>query len=244
MFFLRRKKQHKEQDLQSLQQALPDFVRPRVSSRAQKLTLKFDMTEGVFDLVLPDDASLIQARDFALRHRDWMEQRLDKMELPIYYRDGAEIPFLGTLHKLLLDKNLPYRTQAFVQDGQIICGGDETVFAGRIERFLKETALQKLQHMTRTKAAQIDKTVGKIMVRDAKTRWGSCNTEGTISYSWRLIFAPEYAMDYVAAHEVAHLIHMDHSKKFWALCNELSLDMKRGKNWLKNEGRALHRYKK
>ncbi len=112
----------------------------------------------------------------------------------------------------------------------------------RIVRFLKNLAKEKLSKLAHEKASKIDKTIQLVQVKDTSSRWGSCSHDGKISFSWRLIFAPMDAIDYVVAHEVAHLEHLDHSPDFWMLCEDLSREYSAGKSWMHRNSQELNRY--
>ena len=88
----------------------------------------------------------------------------------------------------------------------------------------------------------LGKPHGRIAVRDTRSRWGSCSSKGTLSFSWRLVLAPPFVLDYLVAHEVAHLAHMNHSAAFWALARRLAPRMPEAELWLKVHGPVLHRY--
>ena len=113
--------------------------------------------------------------------------------------------------------------------------------ARRIATYLKQEARRDLEAASRRYAQEIGVRIKRITVRDQSSRWGSCSTTGALSYSWRLIFAPPYVLDYLAAHEVAHLVEMNHSTRFWRLLAQLSPAMKRAKTWLDVHGTDLHR---
>ena len=114
--------------------------------------------------------------------------------------------------------------------------------ATKIKRFLMRLAKEELSELIHKKAARVGKKVVAVQIRDTKSRWGSCSEDRKISLSWRLILAPPMAMDYVVAHEVAHLVHLDHSTKFWNVCRQLSKDYIEGKYWMQNHGHELMRY--
>jgi predicted metal-dependent hydrolase len=84
--------------------------------------------------------------------------------------------------------------------------------------------------------------IERIGVRDTASRWGSCSSDGALSYSWRLIFAPAFVLDYLAAHEVAHCRELNHSARFWRVVDQLTPERRRGEAWLKANGNSLHRY--
>ena len=112
----------------------------------------------------------------------------------------------------------------------------------RIVRFLKKLACDEMTRLANEKAALIGKPVCQVQVRDTTSRWGSCSTKGALSFSWRLVLAPAVALDYIVAHEVAHLVHMNHSARFWTLCKQLSADYAAGHHWIRNHGHTLMRY--
>jgi predicted metal-dependent hydrolase len=113
----------------------------------------------------------------------------------------------------------------------------------RVKDFLKEKAREVLEDVVGEKLSDINKKNVGIRVIDPKTRWGSCAPDGQMMFSWRLILAPPQVLDYVVAHEVAHRIHMNHSRKFWALCASLTEDAGASRRWLKANGNALMSYK-
>ncbi len=126
---------------------------------------------------------------------------------------------------------------------RLICvAGEKPHLARRLRDFLKREAKRDLDAASRKAAAQLGVTVKRISVRDQSSRWGSCSSTGVLSYSWRLILAPPFVLDYLAAHEVAHLVEMNHSRRFWALVERICPDMKRAKAWLDVHGSSLHRY--
>jgi predicted metal-dependent hydrolase len=114
--------------------------------------------------------------------------------------------------------------------------------SGRILRFLKEQARKNISELAYKKADIIDKEIKSIQIRDTKSRWGSCGQNKRLSFSWRLILSPPESLDYVVAHEVAHLVHMNHTRKFWTLCEELSYDYINGKSWMREHGNSLMRF--
>ena len=114
--------------------------------------------------------------------------------------------------------------------------------SSRIMRFLKGLAKDEITRIALEKSGRINRVPTTIQIRDTKSRWGSCSSDGTLSLSWRLILAPPSALDYVIAHEVAHMVHMNHKTRFWALCEKLSADFKTGHGWMKTHGHTLMRY--
>jgi predicted metal-dependent hydrolase len=114
--------------------------------------------------------------------------------------------------------------------------------ARRVADFLKREAKRDLEAASRAAAEKLGVRLRRIAIRDQTSRWGSCSAEGVLSYSWRLILAPPFVLDYLAAHEVAHLVEMNHSRRFWRLVERLYPDVARAKAWLDAHGAELHRY--
>jgi predicted metal-dependent hydrolase len=108
--------------------------------------------------------------------------------------------------------------------------------------FLKAEAKRDLAAASRKYAALLGVTIRSISVRDTASRWGSCSYQGALSYSWRLIFAPPFVLDYLAAHELAHRLELNHSKRYWKIVDGVFTERKRAESWLRANGAQLHRY--
>lgn len=215
----------------------------KVSKRARRMALRLDTHRRVVSLVIPPYARLTKAYDFARENKDWIREKLATLPEPVLFTDGAVIPVLGRnrmLH-IFYDKNLK-TTDIMMKPNDIIVVTNKRDPTARIVRFLKEQARDHITALAHEKADLIRRKVRQVQVRDTKSRWGSCGQDGHLCFSWRLIFAPTVALDYVVAHEVAHLAHMNHGKKFWALCEDLSLDYRAGKNWMRDHGHELMGY--
>ncbi len=222
---------------------IEELVTVKRSKRARRLALRLDPVERVINLVVPEKMSIEKAYFFAMEHEDWVRKTLDSLPTPINFVHGAILPVFGDEIALdiTIDENLKRTTLKQYDDVLVVKTymGDPT---SRIKTHLKKIAKAGLADMASDKADQIGKTITTVSVRDTKSRWGSCSQDGSISFSWRLMFAPYYAIDYVVAHEVAHMIHMDHSKAFWNVCEQLSSDYAKGKKWMKAHGNELMRY--
>lgn len=222
---------------------LPDHVTFSRSTRAKRMTLRLDTKNRQVKLVVPQKASLHKAEEFVWAHEDWIQKQLSELAPSIPFIDGTKIPLLGadTALDIYYDQDLK-RTSIALKNNTLSVKTNKTDPTGRILRHLKHIAREELTALTHQKAKTIDKTVKAIQIRDPKTRWGSCHEDGRISLSWRLILAPPEAMDYVVAHEVAHMIHMNHGKLFWALCEDLCSNYQKGKKWMRSQGHTLHSY--
>lgn len=222
---------------------LPENVRIKHSARARRLALRLDPKERIINLVIPKGVSLRKAHDFAKYHETWITKAL--MELPPAqpFEHERTIPILGADRIIHVEHDTNRKTTDIkLTPSHLIVKTNKDDPSCRIERFLKNLARDKLNEMAHAKAIDINKSIASIRIGDTKSRWGSCSEDGKLAFSWRLIFAPSLAMDYVVAHEVAHLIHLHHQKSFWNLCRDLSIDFIEGEYWMRNHGHELMRY--
>ena len=222
---------------------IEDLVTLKRSKRAKRVALRLDPVERIINLVVPSKMSLKKAYFFARQHEDWVRKTLDNLVPPIPFINGAVIPVFGDCVMINIEHNQELKRTTMKQyDDILIVKTYMDDPSNRITTHLKKIAKSGLADMASEKADIIGKDISSVSVRDTKSRWGSCSVDGKLSFSWRLIFAPYDAIDYVVAHEVAHLIHMDHSKDFWALCRKLSSNFVEGKYWMQNHGNELMRY--
>lgn len=222
---------------------IEDLVTVKRSKRAKRVALRLDPVERVINLVVPEKMSLKKAYYFAQEHEDWVIKTLEKLAPPIAFKHGTVLPIFGdhVILEIEIDKALK-RTRLTQHDDRLVIETYQDNPASRITTHLKKLAQAGLADMASDKAHSINKNISAVSIRDTKSRWGSCSHDSKLCFSWRLIFAPYDAIDYVVAHEVAHLVHMDHSRKFWALCEDLSENYHTGKAWMKQNGNELMRY--
>lgn len=222
---------------------LPPYIEVRHSKRARRLALRLDIKKRVFHLIIPKGVSIRRARIFALQNDTWMKNRLKELPKLVHFKNGDSISLWGHQHDITINYDRDHnRTDIWIEGGCLIVHTNKKDPHSRIVRFLKNFAKERLEELSIEKARLIRKKIQSVTVRDTKTRWGSCSYDGKLSYSWRLIFAPYESIDYVVAHEVAHLKHLDHSDKFWGLCEKLSDDYDTGKNWMRTNADELMRY--
>ena len=183
------------------------------------MRLRVDEARGLLTLTCPRRISRRAALDWAKRQSDWVEAQLARIRPAEPLVPGATIPLDGREVRLIWDAAHP--RSPLLADDVLMCGGPESGFAGRIERFLRMRARMRLSERTSLAAERAGVTVRSVAVGDASSRWGSCSASGSIRYNWRLILAPPHLLDWVVAHEVAHRRHMDHSPAFKALEREL-----------------------
>jgi predicted metal-dependent hydrolase len=213
----------------------------RLNPRARRLIVKVHPSTGEIFVVAPSQRAFDRALDFAQGEAPWIARQLARVPKPIALVPGARIPFRGREHAIVLS---PGRGPAMhdSEAGVIRVGGSAEHIPRRLADFLKREARKLLEARTREYAARIEAGVRRVAVRDTASRWGSCSTSRNISYCWRLILAPDFVLDYVVAHEVAHLREMNHSPRFWRVVKSLVADIESPQAWLRKNGTALHRY--
>jgi predicted metal-dependent hydrolase len=218
-------------------------VTVRVSPRAGRMALRLHPAMESVELVLPTGASLAVALGFLDTKRGWIAAQMARMPPRVGFIDGAVIPVLGVDRELMLQELGRGRQPVFqLKAASIEVTGDEASLARRTRSGLADLARDMLAAKSRALAAELGKPVARISVGDPHSRWGSCASSGNIRYSWRLILAPERVMDYVVAHEVAHLAEMNHSSRFWRVVAKLCPEHETARAWLKRNGPQLLRY--
>jgi len=222
---------------------IEDLVIVKRSKKARRVALRLDPVERVVNLVIPHRMPLKTAYKFVRQHKDWVRKTLDNLPEKVAFTHGTFLPVFGDQVRLDIEID-PTRKRTILKqyDDVLNVKTYQTDVTSRITTHLKKIARAGLADIASEKADMIDKEIKRVSIRDTKSRWGSCSQDGNMSFSWRLMFAPYGAIDYVVAHEVAHLIHMDHSRKFWNLCEELSFDYKNGRRWIKENGNSLMSY--
>ena len=215
----------------------------RINPRARRLIVRVAQSGGEVVLVAPSRRAMKDALAFAERQKGWIAARLSEQPPPIAFRAGAAVPIHGRPH--IIEHAPRERRGVWVEDGfwpALCASGEAAHLPRRVEEFLKRRARAQLTELTRAHCTALGLPLPRVALRDPVTRWGSCSHASGISYSWRLVLAPLGIANYVAAHECAHLVHMNHSKAFWRLLATLAPDVRESVRWLANEGRALHRY--
>lgn len=208
--------------------------------RARRLTLRLDAAGGGLHLVLPWGVSQAEGLDFARSRFDWIESQLAALPPRVPFAPGATIPFLGRPHVIRHMRN--GRRGVWREPGRINVSGQIEHLPRRVADFLKAEARQELSWRAHEKAAQVKRRIASISLRDTRSRWGSCSHSGSLNFSWRLVLAPAMVADYVVAHEVAHLVHLNHSPRFWSLVARLTDHSDQAERWLKANGPSLLRY--
>jgi len=220
-------------------------VRLRRHRQARRYTLRIDAAARQAVLTMPWRGSLKQARAFAEKHGGWIAARLGRLPQAAPFADGVVIPVRGVPHRI--SHRPGARGTVWIEpdaagDALLCVAGAAAHVGRRITDFLKREARREFEGASRRHAHTLGVAVKRVSVRDQSSRWGSCSTSGVLSFSWRLILAPSYVLDYLAAHEVGHLIEMNHSRRFWRLVERMVPDFRRAKAWLDAHGADLHRY--
>jgi predicted metal-dependent hydrolase len=220
------------------------LVQVRRHRQARRYTLRINAANREVVLTMPPRGSVRQAREFAQKHGAWIAARLRRLPAGAPFEHGAMLPLRGVGHRI--EHRRGARGTVWVEaqeDERLICvAGQAPHLRRRVEDYLKREARRDLEAASRQAALALGVEVRRVSVRDQSSRWGSCSSTGVLSYSWRLILAPPFVLDYLAAHEVAHLIEMNHSRRFWRLVERICPDMDRAKAWLDAHGADLHRY--
>ena len=212
-------------------------VRVSTHPRARRMALRIDPQGEAVDLVLPPRGSLPRALEFFEANRRWLERRLAALPPRTEFAEGALVPLMGVPHRIRHVATSNGRGAVWIEHGEILVTGDKAYLARRVRDHLRERAQRELLARARRLAEAIERKVVRVTVRDTRTRWGSCSASGNLCFSWRLVFAPEDVLDYVVAHEVSHLVHMNHGKRFWRLVERLCPGAERHRSWL-NRNRA------
>ncbi len=215
----------------------------RKSQRAKRIALHVDAARAAVELVLPKRVALATGLDFLEERRGWVEERLALMPERVPFADGAEVPILGVTHRIRYLGERAAGHRVVERHGrEIRVFGPPAHIARRVRDHLATTAREELARRAKLLAARLGRRVARVTVRDTRSRWGSCAASGNLAFSWRLILAPESVLHYVVAHEVAHLVEMNHSGRFWRIVEELAPGSARQRAWLRRNRARLFRY--
>jgi predicted metal-dependent hydrolase len=216
-------------------------VRLIVNPRARRVSVRIDPTRREAIATAPTRRHLKHAAQFAAERAGWIAHELSRLPKGVRLAPGSFVTFRGVEHELVIEHGrAPARLEADLIPRIVVPTLDPALFEARLLRFLKEQAREELIDRVATHAVRLGVKPARIQVKDLRSRWGSCSVEGMLSFSWRLILAPPFVLDYLAAHEVAHLREMNHSRRFWAQVKKCMPDFERGRAWLHEHGCALH----
>lgn len=217
--------------------AVPLLVRRHPT--AKRMILRVNTGGDGVVVTIPAHVAPEDGLNMARRQSKWIQDNLNKLGGRTPFADGMEIPYLGEAHVI---RHHPDRRGTVWQvNRELHVAGQAEHISRRLTDWLKKQARSHISTLAHDKARQLDRDVRHITIRDTRTRWGSCSAKGGLSFSWRLILAPEHVLDYVVAHEVSHLAHMNHSRQFWKTVEELTANYQVGRDWLSAHGSGLHR---
>lgn len=215
---------------------------------ARRLTLRVSRTRRAVILTMPRTSDFREADQFLSRSLDWVRERLECVPEPAPFIDGATVPLRGVPHRIVLTGETRRGAVVRVEDGDGRRMPALRVYglAEHAPRRLKDWLIAEAGRDLDARVAHHARTLGvrarRITMRDQKSRWGSCSSAGQLSFSWRLVLAPPFVLDYVAAHEVAHLVEMNHGPRFWRTVAKALPDYEEAKAWLHIHGLDLYRY--
>ena len=216
----------------------------RTNPRARRFIVKVDPATGEVSVVSPSSRSFDRALDFARKEKDWIAGRLADVPAPVQLDLGSTILFKGAEHVIRPGegKGAPVWIDRDSFRPTIRVGGRPEHASRRLIDWLKREARLKIEERVAEHAAKLGVRPKRITIRDTSSRWGSCSSARSLSFSWRLVLAPPAVLDYVVAHEVAHLRELNHRPRFWRLVELLVPDIEKSQAWLSEHGALLHRY--
>jgi predicted metal-dependent hydrolase len=226
-------------------EALGAPIEVRRHPTARRLTLRVSKTKRAVIVTVPAQCRMEEAGRFVTSNLEWVRERLCSVPESVPFVDGARIPLRGCPHCLCFSGAARAKSVVEVAEG----ARPRLVVNGRLEhasRRLRDWLFEQARADLDLCVARHSKTLGvrprRISLRDQTSRWGSCTAGGFLSFSWRLVLAPAHVLDYVAAHEVAHLLEMNHGPRFWKHVARCIPRLEEAKRWLRSHGADLHRY--
>lgn len=210
----------------------------RRNSNSRRMSLRISALDGKITLTGPRNLNLEEFKKFAESKKSWLKSMISSFDTPIFVSEGAKIPILGNKTLISLsDVKKPKK------EGSILYVNSHKAVASQVKKYLTEICKIHLGYICNEFAERLGEKFDKMSLRDTRSRWGSCSSDAKLMFSWRLIMAPEDILAYVAAHEVAHLKYMNHSKEFWETVEYLFGPYHKERAWLRKNGSSLHRYR-
>ncbi len=217
----------------------PIEVLLRRSARARSLSLRVSRLDGRVTLTMPNHVADRTGMDFLRSREDWVRHQLTGVPVEEAVGLGSVIPVEGRAVTL----TPMARTRPRIDADRLLLPDQPEVAGIKAKAFLRTLARDRLAAASDRYASELGLGYGRITLRDTRSRWGSCTARGDLMYNWRLVMAPTEVLNYVAAHEVAHLAEMNHSRAFWRVVERLFPHHRKCRDWLKDEGATLHRYR-
>ena len=227
-------------------EALGAPIEVRRHPTARRLTLRVSKTKRAVIVTVPAECRMEEAGKFLKSNLDWVRERLGRVPAPVPFADGARIPLRGVVHRVAFQGPARNRSVVSVELAgrvpSLLVSGRAEHAPRRLQDWLVEQARHDLDACVALHSRKLGVKARSITLRDQTSRWGSCTVDGLLSFSWRLVLAPGHVLDYVAAHEVAHLLEMNHGPRFWKQVTRCMPRIEEAKRWLRNYGPDLHRY--
>jgi predicted metal-dependent hydrolase len=229
-------------------EGIPAPVEVRRHPTARRLTLRVSRTRRAVILTMPRSSDFREADQFLSRSLDWVRERLEGVPEPAPFRDGTVFPLRGLPHEVVFAGRSRGRAVVSLEPAvgghlpRLRVSGSPEHAPRRLRDWLNGEASKDLDARVTVHACNLRVRARRITLRDQKSRWGSCSSAGQLSFSWRLVLAPPFVLDYVAAHEVAHLVEMNHGPRFWRLVAKTLPAFEEAKVWLRIHGMDLYRY--
>jgi predicted metal-dependent hydrolase len=209
----------------------------RRSKRARRISLRVSGLDGRVTLTLPWRARESEALDFARAREGWIREAIKRVPPALAVAEGVLLPVEGRPLRVTI---APGRGAIAVEGDRLVVPGGAGAAGPRVAAFLRLLARDRLAAACDGHAARAGRRYARLVLRDTRSRWGSCSAAGVLMFNWRLVMAPPAVLDYVAAHEVAHLVRMDHSPAFWREVERLCPGHAAARAWLRREGASLH----
>jgi len=210
---------------------------------SRRIILRLDQnpanTEDGVVVTLPKSTSVEQGLELVFDKADWILKKLDNLAPRVVFSNGSVVPLGGINYTI--NHTSEMRGLVEVKENKILVPGGIEHLARRVKDWLVGEATSRIQIKVHEKASILSCSPGRISIRDTKSRWGSCSYNGNLSFSWRLVMAPDSVLDYVVSHEVSHLIEHNHGPKFWSLVQSITENMVDSRKWLRSHGDGLHR---
>lgn len=210
------------------------------NARAKRLTLRLQPGARGLKVTVPPGVPQRDVSDFLARHEGWLQSKLILVPDHPVLREGMKVPVRGKPHRIVHMAGRGVTALSEDENGPVITvHGDIRFVSRRISDFLKREARREIEALVEHHTKKVGRRAKAVRFKDTTSRWGSCTSEGNLSFSWRIMMAPPTVINYLVAHECAHLREMNHGPKFWKLCEELCPDTPRAKAWLKKNGSKL-----
>lgn len=216
-------------------------IKVKITSRAKRISIK--ISSNFIELIIPSLSEYQKGYEFLLQKELWLRNKLKICDETYKATDIPDkLSILGKEYKVILgDCNI--KQPILVTEDKILVSKviPEVNIKKALLYCLKKIAQKEIENYTALKSKELNLKYNRVSVKDTSSRWGSCSSSGGLSFSWRLILAPRFVMEYVVVHELCHTLEMNHSIKFWSLVGKFFPNYNIARDWLKKNGRKLHR---